>query len=112
MSGATILDASAVASARVRVDAEPNPPRMPAAAGRAARGDDEQVGAERVDLRADLRLGALAETDGQDDGGDPDQDAEHRQRRPQPVGGPLEPGPEGLEPAHRTALRGSARRSR
>ena len=34
---------------------------------------------------ADLRLGALAEPDGQHHRGDADQDAEHGQRRPQPV---------------------------
>ena len=39
MSGATVFDASAVASASVRVEAEPNPPRMPVLEVRAARGD-------------------------------------------------------------------------
>ena len=34
---------------------------------------------------ADLHLGALAEPDREDDGGDPDQDAQHREQRAQAV---------------------------
>ena len=47
--------------------------------------DDEQVGAERVDLGLDLRLRALAQPDGEDHRGDADEDAEHGERRAQPV---------------------------
>ena len=57
-----------------------------ASIGRAAGRDDEDVGAELVDLVLHLGLGALAEADGQDHGGDADEDAEHRERRAQPVG--------------------------
>ena len=78
------------------------------AAGRrgAPRGDGEEVGAQGVDLRADLVLGALAQPDGQDHRGDADHDAEHGQPRAEPVGPDgVEPGAEGVEPAHRSQLR-------
>ena len=48
---------SASASPMVSVDAEPKPPRTPALSVRAARRDDEQVGAELVDLVAAPRPG-------------------------------------------------------
>ncbi len=71
---------------------------------RAPRRDDEQVAAQRRDPVAHLDLRALTETDGEDDGGDADEDAEHRQDRPQAVRAHgLEAGAQRLEPAHACA---------
>ena len=58
------------------------PPATPdaAEAGAAAGRHDEQVGPELVDLARDLLLRALAEADGEHDGSDADEDAEHGQR--------------------------------
>ena len=51
----------------------------------AAGQDDQNVGAERGDLRADRRLGAFADGDHRDDRADADDDAEHRQESAQLV---------------------------
>src|SRR5207237_9131026 len=70
--------------------------------GGTPRRDDQQVGAQGVDLVADLGLGPLTETDGEDDGGDADEDPEHRQAGAQPVRpNGVEPGLGGVEPVHR-----------
>src|SRR5207248_1987196 len=53
----------------------------------AGRGIDvDQVRAQRLDLPGHLDRGAVAHRDQQDHGGDADQDAEHGQARPEPVG--------------------------
>src|SRR5450756_1163510 len=68
----------------------------------AARGDDEQVAAERADLLADVLLRAKAEADGEDHRRDADQDAQNGQGRShavRPDGGP--PRAQGLGPGHR-----------
>ena len=71
----------------------------------AARRDDEQVAAQRVDLVAHRRLRALAQPDGQHHRGDADQDAEHRQPGTQPVRADrLQTGAQGLRPVHADTL--------
>ena len=85
MSGATALEDSASASAMVKVDAVPNPPRMPAVEVELPGEMVKMLVPERGDLRTHLGLGSLAQADGQDDGGDADQDAQHGQGRAQPV---------------------------
>ena len=101
MSGAAVLDSSAPASWMVSVDAEPNPPRAPELSVVLPGRDHEQVRAELVDLVLHLGLRALAETDGEDDRGDADEDAEHRERGAQPVRAHgFGRGAEGVEPVH------------
>ena len=85
MSGATTDEDRAVASAIVSVVADPKPPRTPRGRRRAPRRDDQQVAAQCRDPVAHLDLRALPESDGEDHGGDADEDAEHRQHRPQPM---------------------------
>ncbi len=109
MSGATVLEARAVASPTVRVEAEPNPPRIPELEVVLPGETVSRLEPEGGDLGADLLLGPLAQPDGQDDRGDADHDAEHGERRAQPVGDHrLEPGAEGLERGSSDALRSAA----
>ncbi len=62
----------------------PRPEADPA--GRDAPGeDDDEVRPETLDLLRDSRLGAGADADHGDDGGDADDDAEHRERAPELV---------------------------
>ena len=96
----------------VSVVAEPSR-RAPRRTGRAARGDDQQVGAQRVDLGPDLRRRALAEPDGEDHRRDPDQDAEHGQGGAQPVRADgFEPGPQRLPPVHWASITAPPPRTR
>ncbi len=67
---------------RGRAEAGPNAGDAVVLPGR----DDEQVGAERRDLRGDLCWAPSPRAHGQDHRGDADHDAEHGERRPQPVG--------------------------
>ena len=103
MSGATTGEDSAAALATVNVEAEPKPPRMPAADVVLPGEIVSRFVPKRGDLGGDLGLRALAEPDGQDHRGNPDEDAENGQPGAQPVtANSVEPRTEGLEPGHRT----------
>src|SRR3989442_1536633 len=56
-----------------------------AARGDAARQRDDEVRPQALDLLGDPRLGARAHADHRDDGGDTDDDAEHREGAPERV---------------------------
>ncbi len=93
-----------MASVWVRVEAEPNPCRNPL--------EEVVLPGETVSRLVPRALiwdltwfwAPLAQPDGEDDRGDADHDAQHGQPRSQPVGPDrLQPGAEGLEPAHQAA---------
>src|SRR4029077_401236 len=60
--------------------------RNAAGASGVRRVDEDDVGAEGLDLVVDLHARAVADRDQQDHGGDADEDPEHGQRAAQPVG--------------------------
>src|SRR5712691_2142855 len=79
--------------------AEPDPAR-----GDAAREHDEEIRAEALNLLGHARLGAGADADHRDDGGDADDDAEHRERAPKLVDAQRADGdPDALPDAHAAA---------
>jgi len=80
-----VCEPSASASVFVNVDAEPNPRRTPPVLVELPGEMIEQVAAERIDLVAHLTLRALTEADGENHRGDPNEDAQHREARAQPM---------------------------
>ena len=97
--------------AAVSVDAEPKPPRVPVVLVELPGETTRMLVPSSLIWSCTLAFAPFADADGQDHGGDADEDAEHGQRRAQPVGADrLGRGAERVAPGHR-AHPGECRRA-